>query len=201
MRTTPANPASEAPPIAVDTLLKAYRRGLFPMCHDDGELYWHDPDPRAVFVLDAVEPNQRMRRLMRSGRFTTTFDTAFEEVVRACGQREETWIDERIIASYTALYKAGHAHSVEAREGNDLVGGTYGVALGGVFFGESMFNRTANAGKVAFYALVGHLRERGFTLLDSQYINDFTASLGAVELPREAFRVALVHALSIPARF
>ena len=184
-----------------EILVKAYRKGLFPMCHEDGELYWHDPDPRAVFTLDTLEPDRRTARIIRSGRFTITRDKAFAEVIAACAEREDTWIDERIKASYVALHRAGHAHSMEAWQGQELVGGIYGVAVGGAFFGESMFTRASNSGKVAFHALVAHLRERGFVLFDSQYINDFTAQLGAVEHPRERFRQDLKAALRLRVTF
>jgi leucyl/phenylalanyl-tRNA--protein transferase len=187
--------------IPPEILVKAYRKGLFPMCHEDGELYWHDPDPRAVFTLDTLEPDRRTARIIRSGRFTITRDKAFAEVIAACAEREDTWIDERIKASYVALHRAGHAHSMEAWQGQELVGGIYGVAVGGAFFGESMFTRASNAGKVAFHALVAHLRERGFVLFDSQYINDFTAQLGAVEHPRERFKQDLKAALRLPVTF
>ena len=187
--------------IPPEILVKAYRKGLFPMCHEDGELYWHDPDPRAVFTLDTLEPDRRTARIIRSGRFTITRDKAFAEVIAACADREGTWIDERIKASYVALHRAGHAHSMEAWQDQELVGGIYGVAVGGAFFGESMFTRASNAGKVAFHALVAHLRERGFVLFDSQYINDFTAQLGAVEHPRERFKQDLKAALRLPVTF
>ncbi len=187
--------------IPSEILVKAYRKGLFPMCHEDGELYWHDPDPRAVFPLDTLEPDRRTARIIRSGRFTITRDSAFAEVIAACAEREDTWIDERIKASYEALHLAGHAHSVEAWQGQELVGGIYGVAVGGAFFGESMFTRASNAGKVAFHALVAHLRVRGFVLFDSQYINDFTSQLGAVEHPRERFKQDLKAALKLPVTF
>ena len=187
--------------IPPEILVKAYRKGLFPMCHEDGELYWHDPDPRAVFTLDTLEPDRRTARIIRSGRFTITRDKAFAEVIAACAEREDTWIDERIKASYVALHRAGHAHSMEAWQDQELVGGIYGVAVGGAFFGESMFTRASNAGKVAFHALVAHLRERGFVLFDSEYIYDFTAQLGAVEHPRERFRQDLKAALRLPVTF
>lgn len=187
--------------IPPETLIKAYRTGMFPMCHDDGELYWHDPDPRAVFPLQDLEPDRRTARIIRSGRFNITRDTAFTEVIAACAEREDTWIDERIKASYVALHRSGHAHSVEAWQGLELVGGIYGVAVGGAFFGESMFTRASNAGKVAFHALVTHLRERGFVLFDSQYINEFTAQLGAVEHPRARFQQELKVAVNMDVTF
>lgn len=185
------------PAIPVAELVLAYSEGRFPMCHDDGELYWHDPDPRAVFPLEGLGPNARAQRAFRQAGFTFSLDRAFEQVMRGCADREESWIDERIIASFLALHAAGYAHSVEAWEGDDLVGGIYGVALRGAFFGESMFSRRANAGKAAFFALAKHLQERGFKLFDTQYINAFTAQLGAIEITRALFRdrldVALQH--------
>jgi leucyl/phenylalanyl-tRNA--protein transferase len=187
--------------IPPEILVKAYRKGLFPMCHEDGALYWHDPDPRAVFPLDTLEPDRRTARIIRSARFTITCDSAFSDVIAACADREDTWIDERIKGSYVALHRAGHAHSMEAWQGQELVGGIYGVALGGAFFGESMFTRASSAGKVAFHALVAHLRVRGFVLFDSQYINDFTAKLGAVEHPRARFKQDLKAALKLPVTF
>lgn len=180
--------------IPVEILLQAYTRGMFPMAHEDGELYWHEPDPRAVFDLAALQPDPRTARVIRSGRFRTSIDQAFEEVIDACADREETWIDDRIRASYTALFQAGYAHSVESWEGDRLVGGIYGVAMGSAFFGESMFSRVSNAGKVAFYALVDRLRAQGFTLFDTQYINPFTAQLGAREVPKAVFLGALADA-------
>ena len=191
----------EALAIPTDVLLGAYARGWFPMCHEDGEIYWHDPDPRAIFPLEVVSPNDRMRTLLRSSRFTTTLDRAFPEVIRGCAAREESWIDERIIRSYIALHEAGHAHSVEAWKEGQLAGGIYGVALGGAFFGESMFSAVSNGGKVAFYTLLAHLKQQGFTLFDSQYINDFTRQLGAVEVPRTHFMRTLNTARVLSVRF
>lgn len=183
--------------IPVEILLRAYSNGHFPMCHEDGELYWHDPDPRAIFPLDAIRPNARLKRQIRAAGFTITMDNAFGDVLAGCADRDETWIDERISASYKALHKAGFAHSVETWSKGELVGGIYGVALKGAFFGESMFSRNDNAGKAAFYALVQHLKDHGYVLFDSQYINPFTSQLGAVEVARKDFRSMLEHALTI----
>lgn len=193
--------AALVPTIPVDVLLDAYAEGRFPMCHEDGALYWHDPDPRAIIPLDNVVPDTRLQRLMRSGRFELSRDRAFDAVIQGCAQREETWIDDRLIASYKDLHEAGHAHSVEVWENGILVGGIYGVALAGAFFGESMFNRVSNAGKLAFHGLVEHLREQDFILFDTQYINDFTAHLGAHEVRRSTFRSKLAQALLLPTKF
>jgi leucyl/phenylalanyl-tRNA---protein transferase len=184
-----------APPLTADLLLRAYHRGWFPMAHEDGELYWHDPDPRAIFPLTELKPNARLQRAFRSAGFRVTYDLRFEAVMRACAEREETWITEEMIAAYVALHGQGHAHSVEVWQGEALVGGLYGVSVGGAFFGESMFSRVPNASKAAFHHLAEHLRQQGFLLFDSQYINAHTASLGAVEVPRTMFRTMLAAAL------
>lgn len=168
------------------------------MCHPDDQLYWHDPNPRAIFPLDSIGYDRRVMRLIRSGTFDLTLDKAFEQVIAACGAREETWIDERIRASYVDLHYHGHAHSVETWQDGNLVGGVYGVAIGSAFFAESMFHRTSNAGKVALTYLFQHLRDLGFTLMDSQYLNPFTERMGAVEVPREHFRTMLREALNSP---
>jgi leucyl/phenylalanyl-tRNA--protein transferase len=189
------------PTIPVDVLLDAYGEGRFPMCHEDGAMYWHDPDPRAIIPLDTARPNARLQRVIRSGRFVVSRDQAFEAVMRACAQRDETWIDDRLIASYSQLHKAGHAHSMEVWENGSLVGGIYGVSLSGAFFGESMFNRASNAGKVAFHALTEHLRKRNFVLFDTQYVNDFTAQLGAQDVRRSTFRKMLAQALQVQTKF
>ncbi|MBP8878526.1 MAG: leucyl/phenylalanyl-tRNA--protein transferase, partial [Flavobacteriales bacterium] len=184
----------QVPIIPVPALIEAYAQGRFPMCHDDGELYWHDPDPRAVFPLGSIQPNARLRRALRKCNFSISMDRDLESVIRGCADREETWIDQRVIGSYIALHKAGYVHSVEVTTDQKLVGGIYGVALGGAFFGESMFSRRSHAGKAAFFALVQHLNAKGFVLFDSQYINAFTEQLGAVEIPRSEFRSRLQQA-------
>ncbi|MBK6832275.1 MAG: leucyl/phenylalanyl-tRNA--protein transferase [Flavobacteriales bacterium] len=180
--------------IPVEVLLKAYSQGAFPMAHEDGELYWHQPDPRAVFDMHALRPDPKTSKVLRSGRYSSSIDRVFEQVVRACADREETWIDECIVASFVELHRSGHAHSLEVWEETHLVGGIYGVALGGAFFGESMFG-VNNAGKVAFYSMAAHLRDLGFVLFDTQYINPFTAQLGAYEIPKAEFDLLLGHAM------
>lgn len=186
--------------LSAELLLAAYARGIFPM-KEDGVPHWHDPDPRAIIPLEHLHPNATMRRVIRSGRFHCTIDRDFAGVMRHCADRERTWIDGEMIACYTDLHHLGHAHSVEAWCDEGPAGGVYGVALGGAFFGESMFTRRANAGKVALYHLADHLRSRGFTLFDTQYINDLTRSLGAIEIPRSEFRSRLATASSLPVRF
>lgn len=194
------------PPLTPDILLLAYRRGIFPMADDSGKVEWHAPDPRAIFPLTprqgpVVAPNKRMARYMRNSGFTTTFDQAFEEVVGACATvHGPTWLSDRLIAAYVELHRMGHAHSVETWKEGRLVGGLYGVALGGAFFGESMFSTAPNAGKNAFYKLVERLREQRFILFDTQFANAHTRSLGAVEIPREHFLQLLDEALALQPR-
>jgi leucyl/phenylalanyl-tRNA---protein transferase len=182
-------------------LLRAYRQGAFPMAHDDGELHWHDPDPRAVFPLERLRPNARLRSFIRAHGYTCTIDARFEQVMRACADRESTWITDDMVSAYTALHASGKARSVEVWQDGRLVGGIYGVAIGAAFFGESMFSHADNASKAAFHHLAAHLRERGFIMFDSQYINDHTRSLGAVELPRAEFRSLLALAVESPDLF
>ena len=182
-------------------LLRAYGQGIFPMVHDDGDTYWHDPDPRAVFLLDRVRPNARLRSFVRSRDYRCTIDNRFEEVMRACADRESTWITEDLIGAYTELHNQGKAHSVETWQGDALIGGIYGVSIGAAFFGESMFSREANASKAAFYHLVEHLRQQGFIVFDSQYANDHTRKLGALEVPRSEFRSLLALAVESPDLF
>jgi leucyl/phenylalanyl-tRNA--protein transferase len=181
-------------------LVELYSHGVFPMADPDGAIRLHDPGRRAVFDLAALKPDRTTARHLRNGRYTLTVDRCFEQVMRGCADREETWIDERLIAAYTDLHRHGHAHSVEAWQGPRLVGGIYGVALGAAFFGESMFGAN-NAGKVVFHALAELLRTGGFVLFDTQYINPFTRSLGAYEIRRDAFQRRLAEALSMNARF
>lgn len=192
---------AQAPVLSCDMLLAAYARGWFPMGHEDGALYWHDPDPRAIFPLEDLSPGRTSRRLLQRSPFRTTRDQAFTEVMRGCADRPETWITEEMIIAYTALHELGHAHSVEVWKEGALVGGIYGVHLGSAFFGESMFGRESNASRIAFLTLLEHLQHRGFHLFDSQYLNAHTALLGAVEIPRGAFRLELASALQRECRF
>jgi leucyl/phenylalanyl-tRNA--protein transferase len=166
-----------------DLLVIGYRNGFFPMGDPTtGDIQWHRPDPRAIIPLEDVRVSSSLRATIRKGLFTITVDTAFHEVITACADRPDCWITPAVIDAYTELHHLGVAHSVESWHEGRLVGGLYGVALGGAFFGESMFSRMNDASKVSFVALVQRLRERDFSLLDTQYINDFTASLGAIEI-------------------
>jgi leucyl/phenylalanyl-tRNA--protein transferase len=179
-------------------LVRAYREGIFPMALDDGEIGWFSPDPRGIIPLDTFHVPARLARVARSGRFEIRIDAAFEAVMRACAERRDddgTWISDEIVESYVALFRLGLAHSVEVWRGGALVGGLYGVSIGGAFFGESMFHRETDASKVALVALVDRLRRRGFTLLDTQWVTPHLQQFGATEIPRSEYlkrlRVAL----------
>jgi leucyl/phenylalanyl-tRNA---protein transferase len=184
-------------------LVAAYAEGCFPMGLDDGTIEWFSPDPRGILPLEAFHASRRLQRVVRSRRFSVSVDRAFRPVMEACaGDRDEgTWITGEILESYTALHQAGFAHSVEVWDGDALAGGLYGVSLGGAFFGESMFHRVTDASKVAMAALVDRLRARGYTLLDTQWLTPFLASLGGIEIPRKAYLARLQSALDVRAQF
>jgi leucyl/phenylalanyl-tRNA--protein transferase len=184
-------------------LVAAYRRGLFPMGMEDGEIGWFSPDPRGILPLDAFHAPRRLQRVARSGRFEIAIDRDFEGVMRACADRQDdgTWISEEIVESYLALHRLGVAHSVEAWRGGQLAGGLYGVHLGGAFFGESMFHRETDASKVALIALVERLRAYGFALLDIQWTTPHLEQFGAIDVPREDYLRRLASALSLSCRF
>jgi leucyl/phenylalanyl-tRNA--protein transferase len=189
--------------IPASLLLRAYAEGLFPMGLEDGEIGWFSPDPRGVLPLDTFHASGRLRRVVRQGRFRVEVDRAFEDVMRACAKRpgEGTWISEEIVDSYLELHRLGHAHSVETWQGDELVGGLYGVHLGGVFFGESMFHRVTDASKVALVALVDRLVAGGFSLLDVQWLTPHLATFGAVEIPRALYLRRLRKALVLDVKF
>jgi len=190
------------PVLSPPLLLSAYGKGFFPMADEDGRIQWHHPDPRAVFPLDRIRPNQRLKRFLRSAGFTMRIDTAFHAVMECCATAHgESWISPAMVEAYTGLHRAGHAHCVETWLGERLVGGIYGVSIGAAFFGESMFSLHANASKAAFHHLADHLRQRGFQLFDTQYANAHTTSLGAVEIPRQEFLAALAKAAAAPVTF
>jgi leucyl/phenylalanyl-tRNA--protein transferase len=182
-------------------LIGAYTQGYFPMADDSGSIGFHRPDPRAIFPLQDILPGKHIRKVMRSGDWKILFDTRFQEVMKGCASRNETWISEKMIDAYQELHLMGVAHSVEVEMEGELVGGLYGIAIGGAFFGESMFNVVDSAAKIAFYALVAHLRDQGFVLLDSQYLNAFTETLGAIEISAEDFDLELEKAVHLPVRF
>ena len=182
-------------------LLDGYAAGIFPMAdsRDSPELFWVEPRSRAILPIDAFRPSRSLRRTLASGRFSVTRDRAFAEVVAACADRPETWINREIERAMLALHAGGHAHSIECwhrgPDGDTLAGGLYGVRLGRAFFGESMFSAVTDASKVALAWLVARLRAGGFTLLDCQFMTDHLASLGAVAVPRAAYLKSLSAAL------
>jgi leucyl/phenylalanyl-tRNA---protein transferase len=189
-----------------DLLLSAYANGWFPMAVGDGEIRWFSPDPRGIFPLDAFHVPRRLARVIRRGVFTIHINRSFDEVIRACAVADRddeggTWIDREIVESYCALHRAGFAHSVEAWTEGQLAGGLYGVALGGAFFGESMFHLATDASKVALVALVERLRSRGFTLLDTQWTTEHLEQFGAIEIPRRQYLEQLADAIEKDCRF
>ncbi|MBI3393315.1 MAG: leucyl/phenylalanyl-tRNA--protein transferase [Nitrospirae bacterium] len=189
------------PPLTPDLLEAAYRRGLFPMAEEAGRIAWYSPDPRGVFDLDRFHVPRRLARVIRSGRFDIAIDADFEAVIRACAGREETWLNEEMIAAYVALHRKGLAHSVEARRENRRAGGLYGVAIGGAFMGESMFHVETDASKVCLAHLVERLKERGFVLLDTQFLTPHLARFGARWIPRSEYLRRLANALTLDRRF
>jgi leucyl/phenylalanyl-tRNA---protein transferase len=193
--------------IPADLLVSAYASGWFPMAGDDGVIRWYSPDPRGIIPLEAFHLSARLARLVRSGRFQIEINRAFPDVVQACAEATRdprdpgSWINAEIAASYRALHEQGIAHSVEAWRDGALVGGLYGVAIGGAFFGESMFHRVTDASKVALAALVERLRARGYTLLDTQWVTEHLEQFGAVEVPRSRYLRLLENSLALPCEF
>jgi len=183
-------------------VLAAYRQGYFPMADpEDGRIYWYAPDPRAILPLDRFHVPRNLARLVRRGVFQVTFDWAFDDVVAACADRQQTWIAPALADIYRALHRLGHAHSVECWQKGRLVGGLFGVSIGGAFFGESMFHRVSEASKVALVHLVAHLRRQGFRLLDIQFLTPHFQQFGAEEIPRTDFERRLAEAVVLPVRW
>lgn len=193
----------QSPPITARLLLEAYAAGVFPMAEAaaSSEIFWLDPQLRGVLPLDGLHVSRSLRRTIRKGGFDVRFNTRFDAVVRACANRDETWINSEILALYQDLHRTGYAHSVEVWVEGALAGGLYGVALGGAFFGESMFSRRQDTSKIALVYLVARLRAGGFTLLDTQFVTDHLRRLGAVEVPRSDYHRQLNRALTRPANF
>ncbi|NMW17508.1 MAG: leucyl/phenylalanyl-tRNA--protein transferase [Chlorobiaceae bacterium] len=186
--------------IRIDELLRAYRQGFFPMSDPkDGKVYWCQPYKRAIVYLDSYKPSRDVLRLKRKKEFSVTFDKEFEGVIRGCAAPRkndaETWISGEIIEAYVKLHELGLAHSVESWYEGELVGGLYGIAMGGVFFGESMFFRRSYASQIAFDCLVLHLSNKGYRLLDAQIMNPHLGKLGAVEIAHEEYMELLEDAL------
>ncbi len=183
-------------------LIAAYRGGMFPMAMDNrGEIGWFSPDPRGVIPLHEFHIPKSLERVVRKEPFEIRINTAFSEVMNGCAERRTTWISREIIASYEKLFELGYAHSVECWKGEELVGGLYGIAIGGAFFGESMFSRATDASKVALVSLVDRLKERGFQLLDTQWTTEHLSRFGCREIPRYEYLRQLNEALLVTTRF
>jgi len=187
--------------LSSETVLAAYSRGYFPMADDRGKIRWYLPSRRAIFLPGDAHISRSVARLLRTKRFEVGFDRDFSGVIRACANRGETWISAEILMTYLALHQRGWAHSVETYDDGRLAGGLYGVAVGGAFFGESMFYRVTDASKVAFAALCLRLDERGFRLHDAQFMTQHLESLGAREVSNDIYLRLLASALSLRCRF
>jgi len=189
--------------LTVERLRRAYRTGVFPWTVNP--VSWWSPDPRGIIELENFEPPRRLAQIIRQGRHTVTFNRAFRHVMEGCAApapgRRRTWITPEFVAAYAALHEAGDAHSVECWLKDELVGGVYGVSVGGLFAGESMFHRADNASKIALVQLVERLRERGFVLFDVQMVTPATAALGATEIAREKYLERLATAVELERRF
>lgn len=189
-------------PLTINDLISAYASGYFPMAEgrDTKELYWYSPEERGIILLDKFNIPRSLMKFMRHCHYEIKFDTAFEQVIRACAdtkseKRDNTWINDEIIYLYCELAQAGYAHSVECWTGDKLSGGLYGVSLGGAFFGESMFSHAPNASKVALVHLVSKLRDLGYTLLDTQYTNDHLMQFGVTSVKKTEYLEMLENAL------
>lgn len=197
---------SDPAELTPELLLYTYSQGIFPMGHDDGEIYWYDPDPRAIIPLDEnFHVPRTLARRIRQGGFEVRVDSAFRAVITACAEpdedREHTWITPEIIDVYCQLHEWGYAHSVETWIDGQLVGGLYGVTVGGLFAGESMFSRATDSSKIALVHLVERLRAGGFTLLDTQFMTEHLRRFGAFEIPRTGYQQRLRQALTLSTRF
>jgi len=186
-----------------DLVLRAYCQGIFPMGDNNhvGSINWYSPDPRCIFDFETFHASKRLMRTYRNGGFSFKVDNAFEEVMWACADRENTWITEDIVRVYSELNRHDYAHSVETYFEGQLVGGLYGVSIGGAFMGESMFQRMTDASKVALIFLVQRMQERGFILLDTQYMNKHLASFNARNISRDEYLARLNEALELDCRF
>lgn len=189
--------------LSPERILAAYHRGIFPWFNPGDPILWWSPSPRTVVFPERLHISRSLRKTLRQGIYRVTFDTCFRDVMKACAAprsyADETWISDEIIDGYCALHERGFAHSVEVWRDNELVGGLYGIALGRIFFGESMFSRADNASKVGFAHLVRQLNSWDFRLIDCQVANRHLFSLGAVEIPREEFRQMLLKFVNEPA--
>jgi len=185
-----------------ENLLAAYAVGIFPMADEEGTVHWLAPDPRAVLELDHLRVSRSLRAIVQRGAFQTSVNRAFEDVMDHCANRAEgTWISPEIRDAYCRLHRLGYAHSVESWKDGQLAGGLYGVAIGGAFFGESMFHRVSNASKAALVELVSRMRSRGFVLLDVQFLTDHLRRFGAIEISRTDYEMRLENAVRRPCTF
>ena len=190
-----------------DVILRAYAAGVFPMAEtrEDQELFWVDPNMRGLIPLDQFHISRSLKKVIRRKTFEIRYDKEFQSVVRACAESrrngDDTWINDKIVELYSALHKMGHAHSVECWQDQTLVGGLYGLSIGGAFFGESMFSRAKDASKVALVYLVARLRIAGYRLLDTQFITEHLKQFGAIEISRQDYHDLLGKALSHEADF
>ena len=192
-------------PLLVESLIYAYAQGYFPMADEQNGLQWFNPDPRAIIPLDTYKPAKSLRPILNKGLFEIRVDTQFEPVMRACSmprsEDDGVWISEEMIMAYTELHRLGFAHSVEAYLDHQLVGGLYGISIGGVFCGESMFSKVPNSSKVAFHYLIQILNANQFELLDTQFINDNVLRYGAIEISRDTYLRRLAKALKKNCKF
>lgn len=189
--------------ITPELLLYGYGSGVFPMSDsvDDPEIYWVDPHFRGIFPLENFHVSRRLARRIRQERYKVTINQCFDDVVKACADRSETWINTEIFDLYHQLHKLGHAHSVEVMEGKNLVGGVYGVSLNSAFFGESMFSKRTDTSKIALTYLVARLKFGGYRLFDTQFQTAHLKSLGAIEIPRSSYQKRLSEAMDTQASF
>jgi leucyl/phenylalanyl-tRNA---protein transferase len=187
--------------IEPELLLQGYRLGVFPMAMEDGTIEWFSPDPRAILPLEDFHVPHALRRLLRKKVFEITMDSRFSEVIDACAKRKDTWINREIIESYTRMHELGYAHSVETWANGELSGGLYGVAIGGAFFGESMFHSVTDASKIALVALVEQLCARKFALLDTQWLTPHLEQFGGIEISRNHYLRLLRRAVELPRKF
>lgn len=181
--------------IQPELLISGYAAGYFPMSDKNGKISWYSPDPRAIIPLDNFNIPRSTKQLLRKNLFSVRINNQFEAVIRSCADRPETWISEEIIESYVELHHMGYAYSFESYDKNYLAGGLYGVAIGGAFFGESMFSRITGASKVALATLISTLTERGYKLLDVQFVTPHLQMFGAIEIPRDKYLKLLKEAI------
>ncbi|MCC7529124.1 MAG: leucyl/phenylalanyl-tRNA--protein transferase [Candidatus Melainabacteria bacterium] len=189
------------PEFTAELVLRAYTAGIFPMGHDDGIIRWYSPDPRCIIPLDEFHTSKRLARTIRQGKFALKVNADFEKIMRLCAERESTWITDEIVRVYCELHKHGFAHSVEAYLDGQIAGGLYGVSIGGAFMGESMFHIATDASKVCLAYLVERMKERGFILLDSQYVTDHLSTFNAIQISRQEYLERLRDALTLKCVF